>query len=95
MQLSQPASGLEGLCMREKAIVSLKNLGSLSAAFILEICFSVPGGSGVVPCCRLVTVCTCEVEPPNRLQASSKTSQYLAESYKPSARPGCSEMNCL
>lgn len=79
MQLSQPASGLEGLCMGEKATVTLSP-GNLSAVFILEFCFSFPDGSGVVPCCRLVTVCTCEDEHLNRLQASLKTSQYLAES---------------
>lgn len=66
MQLAQPASGLEGLCTEEKATVSLSP-GNLSAVFILEICLSFPDGSGVVPCCRLVTVCACEYEPLERL----------------------------
>lgn len=40
MELSQPASGLEGLCMREKTIVSLSP-GNLSASIFLmavELC---------------------------------------------------------
>lgn len=79
MQLSQPAPGLEGLCVGEKAIVSFSP-GNLSAVFILEICFSFPDGSGVVPCCRLLAVCPCDDEPLNILLASWKISQYLAES---------------